>query len=1012
MTKAKMWDEVTDTLCNLDFIQAKACAKLTYDLVRDFNDVLAVIPDNAENIRIEKERQVRMKKYTNDLIAYSRGEIKELNIPKSITPWSEEKIKAEIVSMKTNPMPLNRLNDFYNFLGHEVSNLQEYALEFAHFAAQQAWNWADVGPVGKSAEKSASLHKKLFLRVQHNRPIWTPFRQSIKILKGHKGSVKSVVITPNGKLAISASEDNTCILWNLTTGMPIFILKGHTEEVNAVSITPDGKLAISASNDKTCILWNLNTGEAICTLHGHTDGVLSVSITPDGRLAASGSKNGTIIMWDLIYGKISLNKNFGYHWVTALHINLNSSLVFFSSAWEYIMYDFKSSEVLQEFHLPYGRTESLSISADDRYVLVGCKDSHRNDCFLWDLKKNEFIRTLKGHTGGVNSVSMTSDGKLAISGSGSSSIILSRKNLIDEFVLSKLPDKICILWDLFTGKELNNLDGHTGDVNSVSITPDGQYAISASNDRTCILWDLYRRESRKLIRGHNSGIRAVSVTPDQQQGISGSQDGSLVLWNLSTLESILNYKLNFPMVNALSITPDGKCFVIGSLSSISTLCDIKTGTKIHELEGHVSSVNTFCITQDGRFAISGSNDMRGILWDLTTGKSIYNFIGHAGPVNAVTIMPDNSFAVTGSSDNMCYLWDLKTGKLVFHLAGPVGRVNTIAIAPDGRSAITGTDKNDCILWNLRTGQVKKVLSGHNGKVESIIITPDGQKALSTAEDNTCILWDLRIGEKVACFISHSLSASLCSNGLFLGCVSGEVVLLEYHKSSLCSGIAVTTIRHIWDFEFNKYTNLLADCPLCGHRFEPPKAIIQLILKNLQASGIQSNQSPCMELPDEAWDEPGLLSNCPSCGKKLKFNPFFPGHLDDNINSSNQSMHESKSNLKDVNTQKNYGEATSESLRKIAEQSYNKGYWEAAIASLQKLIVMGETSDNILEMLITSMLTGYKNLTERNLIEIEQHLELLDMNGNTDKAKELREKLNNKVKPEASLKQKHWWKKWL
>ncbi len=40
-TKAELWDEVTDTLCNLDFIQAKASAKMTYDLVKDFNDARA-----------------------------------------------------------------------------------------------------------------------------------------------------------------------------------------------------------------------------------------------------------------------------------------------------------------------------------------------------------------------------------------------------------------------------------------------------------------------------------------------------------------------------------------------------------------------------------------------------------------------------------------------------------------------------------------------------------------------------------------------------------------------------------------------------------------------------------------------------------------------------------------------------------------------------------------------------------------------------------------------------------
>jgi len=34
-----------------------------------------------------------------------------------------------------------------------------------------------------------------------------------------------------------------------------------------------------------------------------------------------------------------------------------------------------------------------------------------------------------------------------------------------------------------------------------------------------------------------------------------------------------------------------------------------------------------------------------------------------------------------------------------------------------------------------------------------------------------------------------------------------------------------------------------------------------------------NQSPCLDLPAEAWDEPRLLSACPLCRQPLKFNPF-------------------------------------------------------------------------------------------------------------------------------------------
>jgi hypothetical protein len=48
--------------------------------------------------------------------------------------------------------------------------------------------------------------------------------------------------------------------------------------------------------------------------------------------------------------------------------------------------------------------------------------------------------------------------------------------------------------------------------------------------------------------------------------------------------------------------------------------------------------------------------------------------------------------------------------------------------------------------------------------------------------------------------------------------------------------------------------------------------------NNKKAGLLPEQSPCLELPDEVWEEPGLLSECPKCGEKLKFNPFVVGNF--------------------------------------------------------------------------------------------------------------------------------------
>jgi WD40 repeat protein len=70
-------------------------------------------------------------------------------------------------------------------------------------------------------------------------------------------------------------------------------LAGHRYGVNAVAVTPDGKRAVSASDDQTLQVWDLATGKVVATFYGRRR-LLSYPVGPDGRVIVVGDVSGRV----------------------------------------------------------------------------------------------------------------------------------------------------------------------------------------------------------------------------------------------------------------------------------------------------------------------------------------------------------------------------------------------------------------------------------------------------------------------------------------------------------------------------------------------------------------------------------------------------------------------------------------------------------------------------------------------------------------------------------------------
>lgn len=122
-------------------------------------------------------------------------------------------------------------------------------------------------------------------------------------MRGHGGPVRALALSPDGRLAISGSFDQSAILWGLDTGAALGVLRFHEGAVNAVAALPDGRFA-SASEDGRIALWRLGRAEPEQVLDGHSGPVAGLAVSVDGTTLASASWDGTARVWPLAGGML------------------------------------------------------------------------------------------------------------------------------------------------------------------------------------------------------------------------------------------------------------------------------------------------------------------------------------------------------------------------------------------------------------------------------------------------------------------------------------------------------------------------------------------------------------------------------------------------------------------------------------------------------------------------------------------------------------------------------------
>nr|GMD17177.1 COMPASS-like H3K4 histone methylase component WDR5B [Ipomoea batatas] len=305
---------------------------------------------------------------------------------------------------------------------------------------------------------------------QEEPPPYRPYRQK-KVLTSHTRAVSCVKFSNNGDHFASASLDKTLIVWSTETLSKVSQLDGHSDGVSDLAWSSDSTYICSASDDRTLRIWVARNGDCVKTLRGHTNFVFCVNFNPQSNLIVSGSFDETVRVWDVQTGKsVHVIRDHSMP-VTSVNFNRDGSLIVSTSHdGSCKIWDAASGACLKT--LIDDKVPAVSFakfSPNGKYILVATLD---NTLRLRNYIDDKILKVYAGHKNSVNrnfTPKKKKNGKHIVCGS---------------------EDHCVWIWDLQGKNPLQQLEGHTDTVISVSCHHKQNMIVSAGlhNDRTVRVW--------------------------------------------------------------------------------------------------------------------------------------------------------------------------------------------------------------------------------------------------------------------------------------------------------------------------------------------------------------------------------------------------------------------------------------------------------------------------------------------------------------------------------------------
>ena len=249
-------------------------------------------------------------------------------------------------------------------------------------------------------------------------------------LEGHQGAITALAVSPDGRRAVTGSEDRTVRLWDLEKGRELLCLEGHEATVRAVALYSGDKYEedkiFSASWNGKMRFWSATTGQVLRRFDkgkGRFDDIIAAAFHPFGMQVVTVSNNGNLRIW-----KVNAEEPLEPDKISPRGIGLDT----FSREGHYYAHADRDYQLaLHKVGPPYivwyrlagheGKVTGLAFSNDSRFLLSG---SHDRTVRLWSVEEGGSPVWMSKDVARIEQVAFSTDGKhfLAVNATGTVSV--------------------------------------------------------------------------------------------------------------------------------------------------------------------------------------------------------------------------------------------------------------------------------------------------------------------------------------------------------------------------------------------------------------------------------------------------------------------------------------------------------------------------------------------------------------------------------------------------------------